>query len=584
MKKLFALLLAVIMVISMAACQANEPKTTTAPSGSQPADPTNGPTTPTANDDWSSKDLTGIVEDDVIKIGIQMTATVTDYDDNKLTEYLEELTGLDIQFVFFSSDGSEARQQFALMVANREPLPDVLFGVLSDKQVAEYGQDGLIADQTEWINKAYNFGRYMEIMTDYEKDYLFSRLKNGTTGEIYTYPAYQFKDDTCDNCEYLGGISTTMAKKFGMDAAEIDTIDEVYQFLTKVVKEDGNGNGEADDIGFFYRPGGYRTNAVLWIINAYIYCNDTYMFNVEDGKLYLPYNTDEYRQALITLNKWYSEGLITPLSYTVANNAEAKALIDVGPGNYKIGIWGYHPTLCCDANSQIDADYTYLRILKDETGKGGYASLRDRYTLGRNASIPVNEEKPERMELAFRFCDLFADWEVQHRLRYGVEGVNWEYVDGEKEGIKDNQGNWAGWKLIHDTWSEASNDTWHTCPIGVKSEFSVKEGVSRGGQPAVDRTGTRGAISYGLLAHMEESKMPDEYVYDLVYNEEETEIMSQYKGAYIGHVTSTRAKFITGVLDPNNDADWATYLDELKKEGQEDILEAAQDAYDRMYN
>jgi len=583
MKRLFALLLIVAMIVSMAACAPADDVTPTGGTteGTQaPAATTTVPTTTEPEDDWSSMDLTGIVADDVITIGIQTNATVLDYDDNHLTKYLEELTGLDIKFSFFSSDAAEAQQQLALMIANNEQLPDVLFGILNDALVAEYGRDGILADQTEWISKAYNFGRHLAVMSDFETNHLWSRLKDGVTGEIYSYPAAQYKQSN-DNNEWLGAISSTMAKNVGMDATQIDTIDEVYQYLTKAIKEDGNKNGEADEIGLIYRQGGYRTNAELWIINAYIYCNDSYLFNLENGELYLPYNTDEYRQAMITMNKWYSEGLISPLAYSIQDNAEAKALIDVGAGNYKVVAWGYHPSLCCSSDSRIGEDYTSMLCLADETGKGGYATLRDPYTLGRSATIPVNEKEPERMELAFRFCDLFADWEVAQRLRYGVEGVNWEYVDGKAEGLKDSNDRWAGWRVINDTWSTETKDTWHTCPIGVIAEFAYDAGIVRGGQPQKDITGTLTAISKGCTNNKNAVGMPDEFVYDLVYNEEETGVMTEYKTLYKDFVLASRAQMVTGVIDPNDDAQWNKYLSELKANGEAELLEAAQSAFDR---
>ena len=44
----------------------------------------------------------------------------------------------------------------------------------------------------------------------------------------------------------------------------------------------------------------------------------------------------------------------------------------------------------------------------------------------------------------------------------------------------------------------------------------------------------------------------------------------------------SRAQFITGVLDPNDDAVWEKYLKELEVNGESDLLEAAQSAYTRM--
>ena len=44
-----------------------------------------------------------------------------------------------------------------------------------------------------------------------------------------------------------------------------------------------------------------------------------------------------------------------------------------------------------------------------------------------------------------------------------------------------------------------------------------------------------------------------------------------------------RAQMISGVIDPNDDAQWAKYLSDLKANGEDELIEAAQGAYDRMY-
>ena len=85
MKKLFALLLAVIMVISMAACAPAEPAgttegkadTTTAAKDTTAAkEETTTEAAPTPWTDPKCFDLTGIVADDTINIGIPINATV----------------------------------------------------------------------------------------------------------------------------------------------------------------------------------------------------------------------------------------------------------------------------------------------------------------------------------------------------------------------------------------------------------------------------------------------------------------------------------------------------------------------------
>ena len=586
MKKTFALLLAVIMVISMAACAPADDSTTTttaAASTTTAAKDTTVASTTTAPVNDGSYDLTGIASDDVINIGIRVNSAVLDYDDNAFTLWLEEQTGLDIQFTFFSSDAGEARQQLNLMVANKEKLPDVILGTLDEAQIAEYGSAGLLADLTPYFeSSSYYFKRVVDTMSDYEENYMWARVTDATTGKIFVFPT-TFVNVGNDSSGFIGAINATMAEKVGMVATEIDTIDEVYEYLTKTIKGDGNGNGKADEIGILYMPNGYRSGLDQWIINAYVYCLDDYLYNATDGEVWVPYNTDEYRQAMITMNKWFSEGLISSLSFSLKQDAEFTAVVDVEPENYITPIWGFHPTLLCSKESPIGDHYSYTPTLADETGKGGYVCLRDKYGLYKYCVIPANEKNPERVELAFRFCDLFAHYETRIRARYGEQGVNWDYLNGEAEGKKDVYGNWAGMTVINDEWGKETRATWNNNVLYCQSSGGVAAGIDIGHvwlNPVA--SSSRTYISRGNLADKLAGEQPAEIVYALLYNTEEYEAVAEYETLYKEYVQQARAEMITGVIDPNDDAQWAKYLSELKANGEDELVEAAQSAYERM--
>ena len=582
MKKLFALLLAVVMVISMAACApADEDPTTTAPATTTAA--TTTAATTTEAEPFDPYDLTGIVADNKINIGIFTDATVLDYEDNYLTNYLEELTGLEIEFTFFSKDDTEKQQQLTLMIANKEQLPDILMNVATGSMIDEMGQNGLLVDTTDFLeNESYFWKALVDTMNDFEKSYMYARSVDPITGEMYFVPG-PYVNVGGDSQQYMTAISKTMAENVGMKAEEIDTVDELYQFLYKTTKEDGNGNGTADEIGLFFRQDGWMANAELWIINAYIYCNDSNLYNVEDGEVYLPYNTDEYRQAMITLNKWYSEGLISPLSYSVDNWNDMKAIIDAGAGNYKAPAWGGHSTVVVNADSTIGLDYTYGRTLADETGKGGYGTTTDPYSLYKSITIPTNEKEPERETLGLRFADILCDKETQFRMRYGEPGVNWDYLDGEAENAKTLHGNWADMVLIADEWAKETKATWHFGNFAMNTSGSVEAGLSRAGTEFAEITPeSRNNIAYGCLWDKQAAGMPDEVVYSLEYNAEENEVKSEYQKLYKEFVLQSRAQMVAGVIDPNDDAQWQKYLDELKLNGEDELVEAAQSAYDRM--
>ena len=67
----------------------------------------------------------------------------------------------------------------------------------------------------------------------------------------------------------------------------------------------------------------------------------------------------------------------------------------------------------------------------------------------------------------------------------------------------------------------------------------------------------------GAEAQKSAGKSPDE-VYEIYYNADESPIASELKTALKSYLYEARAKFATGLMDPNNDADWNAYIAELE--------------------
>lgn len=589
MKKLLALLLAVIMVISMAACApadagdttANKPADTTAANNDTTAAATTTEAEITPWNTYDCFDLTGIVEDDTIVIGLCEKTGIIDWETNDLTVYMEELTGLDIKFEFFSSDYAEAIQQLNLMLADGQQLPDVIHMICNPTVQADWGAQGLLCDITDFLKRSPRVTAVLDSLTQYQRDYFWAYMPDPVTGEIYAVPSIDVSQGP-DNTDWMGGLNQTVAKALGMDANEIDTIAELEAYLRGAIAYDMNGNGQKDEIGLLYRTAAWRGNGEMWLINAFIYCCDEYLFNVEDGEVYMPYNTDEYRQAMILMNKWHKEGLIAELSYTVAGNNEMKELINKGTGNYITPAFTCHPVLTVNEDEPIGLEYVRLNTLADETGKGGYGGLLDSFVIDKGNVIPMNEEEPERMELGYLWCDIMLVDRIHKIFRYGMEGKNWNYIDGEALGLKDSGGDWAGFEIIKDPISSQHNDCWGMDPIHAWTPGMYEAGLVCGGVPANWDAAHRNNLAYGCVPEKLEHGTPEEVIYSLVYTADEQEVIDEYKNLYKGFMKEARAKFVTGLLDPNNDADWAQYLNELKLNGEAELLEVAQSAYDRM--
>jgi putative aldouronate transport system substrate-binding protein len=373
-----------------------------------------------------------------------------------------------------------------------------------------------------------------------------------------------------------------------MNPADIDTVDEVYQYLKKVVNEDGNGNGIKDELGILYFPNGNRSNIEQWIVNAYVYWNEGSFFNITDGKVWEPFSTPEFREAFKVLNKWYKEGLIHDLSFSIATGSEMKVLLET-PECYTIGIFGGHPTVVCDSKSMIGQEYTNLNVLNAETDKGGYTVLRSNISMDMNVSITSDCANPE---LAFRFLDHNLNPELGPVFRYGEPGVNWISipgyieVDGKKVEVYDETGFPAGYHVIKDEWSTETKCTWH----GSMNKMWVAEGYKNGlnfnpgygGFAYYFAPGSRNELTWKNCLEIKGGVEPAEKFFNVIYSAEEMEVVTEVQASVIDTLNTWRAEFITGVKDPNSDADWAAFIDDLEEKGMYDWMEAAQDAYTRF--
>ena len=564
MKRVFAAALAALMALGMAACvQQPEPTTTATVQTTVPT--TQAPTTTTAEPvDLSLRPFTppGSV---TLTVGLMENSTVLSYDENYVTEYLERETGIHLEFVLFPTDYKKAQEQLLQMVESGEPLPDIILGIVDDRLRVKLGKEGVLADISPYFDtSSYYMQSQLSAMSSRDVSYLWAELTD-TDGSIYAFPAFGLYDSP-DRCAYLGGINRVWAQKVGMDAETIDTVAEVYAFLKKVSETDLNENGENDEMGMLYRQGSYRSNLEQWVINAYVYCLDDDLFNVTDGKVWSPYNTTEYRQALMELNKWFREGLIEEKTYDGFTDLDMKNML----ARQNMAVWGGHPSLMTSGTRNMGDTYAPLKVLQDETGLGGYAPLRSPYNLQKDAFITAQCREPE---LAFRLLDFMWDDTCQHVMRYGEEGVNWEHI--ADTGETDASGNPAGLRVLRDEWQQETSATWKLTPVyGVQFH---------GDTPLTLDESHRNAISYGCKWEMDRAANPAELCQGLVFNRKEQKVLDTYASDYKSYMLQARWQFVMGVMDPSDDAQWNAYLQTLQGNGEVPLLAAYQSAYTRIY-
>jgi len=587
MKKLIALLLALVMVLSLVACTAKEEPEK---EEEKPADSEQKPAEDKKEEDKKEEEkeeekeetpaeyvpgtLPLVTEPTTITVGLAQNANTEDYDNNEYTLWFEEQTGVDLEFVYFSADATEAVTQLNLMITGGQELPDILWAMtaVNDALRAELGADGYFLDLNPYFEEeAYWFWEgYNTMPSQTDKDLLFALGTDPTSGAFYGYPEYQ-QGSGYDNFRCCMYINQEWLKAVEMDMPT--NVDELYEVLKAFATEDPNGNGVADELPLIGSSKTNRCDPALAVLNAYIFVNDDNFFNVENGQLYVPYTTDEYREGLRYLNKLYEEGLLSPITYTMDGYTEMMGLLSPADEVATVGVVACHPTLAFEKDHPTMFEYAGMPPMADETGKGGYAP-KNKNTFRYSSFVTCDAEDPA---LAFRVIDFMASWESTMRQRYGVYGRDWTDA---AEGATNSTGYPAFIEVLDQSvFSQQNNISWHVVGPCVLHNDNWATTWTNDGSWSSDRE----------LLHWEAGNahtaagLPEEVILALVYNAEEQEVVSEYKTLVVDFVKSQRALFISGNLDIDSDADWEAYIQNLEDQGLNEWLEVSQSAYTRMF-
>lgn len=605
MKKYIALLLAALMLLSaLAGCTSGKTSETQMPAEEQTTQVKEEETKPqepakedTPVDDGSLRYQDGVVmspagefpivkEGDVtLTIGMYTTAIITDYEDNAFTKYIEDRTGVKIKFDFLGTNASEALTQIQLRMATGEKLPDVLMDVpFSYADYSLYGQDGVLIPLQDYLEKyGFYYQKALETMKDEETPIYeaLQAMRLSYDGNMYAFPKYGL------------GLSSTYDKQWYINKVWLDelgldiptTTDELYDVLVAFRDQDPNGNGEADEIPMLGASGsgGYVANVEHVILPAFVYFSPYTVFvSDDDGKLSIVGSTDEFREGCKYINKLVTEGLIPDFSFTQAN-AQQKAIVDPPAEEPSlVGVVVENPNFAFNSDSERVLDYVALPPL---TGPDGtcYASYYDT-ALKFTTFITSSCEYPE---IAVRFIDAFYDMETYLHLRWGEEDVDWWYAEDDDfcrytdMGYKTFIRTATGLNLM----SQENNKIWGSLPV-----YYCPQSKAATVDVAAAKTGLDLTTPAGWRAHIHDQGMfmrwgkeTENWVpgtNNLLLTKEEQAVVNQYSSLYVFFAES-RTRFFTGELDPNSDADWNAYIDEMKARGGDVFLQMYQQAYDR---
>ena len=499
-----------------------------------------------------------------ITIGLPRSALVTDYDNNAFTNWLEEQTGCNIQFQYFQASTSDAKTQLSTMMVSGEKLPDILYNFqLSDDLIKEYGDDGYFLDLRDYYadreGASKVFWERLQEIPEEEQVTNVRRMTDVENGAMYSLPCIQTSD--IDTMDYQMWINQTWLDELGLQAPT--NPDELYEVLKAFKQRDPDCVPLA---GIENSMGG---DVINWIVNMFTYCDDTRRWNVDEtGKLYMPYTTDDYRQALIYMHKLVQEGLMTPLCWTIKIQ-EMQALTSPADNDPMVGIFAGHLTLHVTPGSEVLYNYKPLDLF-------GNAVINENINR-RSTFITTDCENPDA---AFALAMALYSKEAGWRLRYGEQGVNWDYADA---GTESYLGKPAEIKILDDPFAKLNSCLWGDMAASLLTDAEGESAEKVEGTDAwADYKNTIVAEQVANYHAAAEANNPKTLCPPLIQTTQEKDEILQIKSDVLTIINKCRAQFANGELDPNDDAAWSSYLAQLDTLGLAQYQAQSQAIYDRQ--
>ena len=412
-KSILALLCAASMVLAGAGC------------GKQKQNETAG--TVAADENVTAPGELPIVKESItLKVGVLSSSKIKDYNTNAFKKYIEEKTGIKLDFYEFPSSGGY--DKLNVMLASGTELPDVICGFGLDRSVIlQYGSDGVFLDLTDYMDK---YGYWMKNVYENTKIKNFEGYLKTADGKKYFMPVVieQYGN-------YYAGksfINKAWLDKLGLPMPE--TIDDFANVMRAFKTQDPNGNGKADEIGFTGSIGGWNEKPVNFLMNSFIYDDfrDGYVVD-ENNQISLNYTSEDYREGLEYISKMAQEGLLDVQCYTQSNDI-LRSLCSAD--ELTVGAFtSSSPDNLFPTGSERLKDFVALPPLKGPKGVG-YAEIQE-YTANSSGFITKYCKNPLA---AFRFLDFMMSEEASIFSRFGVEGTDWKKADENTKALFGDYG------------------------------------------------------------------------------------------------------------------------------------------------
>ena len=334
-------------------------------------------------------------------------------------------------------------ERVRLILASND-LPDAFWGwAIADNVVLSYGEQGILLPLENMIDTyAHNILKGMQVVPEIRPAITFPN------GHIYALPMQNIGPQIAAqnfmwiNNDWLGRAGLNMP----------GTTEELYNAL-KTFKSLYTNDQAFSFV--MYTPAGIIDSG--WSIgNMFgfwgVLDNDRHLMIDANSSLLFSPAQPGYLEGLRFFNRLYREGLLDPESFT-QTQAQLQAKSRMGNG---VGL-----TLSNMVNAHVDwsdRPQGYVEMLDDYhkaryeplaplTAPGGKAPVHAKHVgvQGANSGRFVITNVNKHPEISLRWVDLFCDnMEHSNNMRLGPQGMNWDFVDGNRTQLNPPVGNVEG--------------------------------------------------------------------------------------------------------------------------------------------
>jgi len=498
----------------------------------------------------------------VLTIGHPKSTTVLDYETNFMTLSLEKEGNFDLQFIECGANNEEMKQKIELQImAGGDDLPDILCYTLDDNSVQYYGSLGAFIPLNDYLeNNAYHIKKALEDMP-------FDPFLYATSPDGNIYGLFHLS--TAIETAYYLRLYLNMDWVEALGKEIPSSTQEFEDLLRAFVNEDPNGNGKKDEYGFLTSKTRIWNHFVMPLMTPFVYAvgqggNNYLIFN-EDGTIGAAYATEGWREGLRWLNRLTTEGLISPLSFTL-DEAQVKTIANA-QDEHVIGCTTYYPVSWYPTGDERTVNWACIPCMAGPDGNRVAPYAPEMPTM--SFFITKNCKNPEA---AFRLGDMLMSEKYTIMTRYGEEGVDW--VHAKPDDVSYVEGYEA--KIIPIlAWAIPQNKRWDNLGCWMRTPTIANGAAVKGKLTGLDAWANEMAAQ--CIPYTDKSKVVGKIIYTL----EEEEILSEIRTNITTYFQECFVRFVVGDMDL--DDDWDAYLKELEDMGLNEYLEIAQNAYNRMH-